>query len=188
MKEEPETLKAHKCILESRSAVLFDHLKSHNNHLVGMSLEEARFLFEFVYTDEINTANLDRLIKSKQQVSLGEDRHIPCPNEADVDLLDHTSARHSWMLTINRLIRVARRFNLDRLEKLLVSYLIDTFLAVPNILYVLMDALDQVEPLPLVEDVSLFFATEHIKELIKTDDFKRVPKHVLLKIVYKLSA
>lgn len=185
--------------MASRARELLDFLIGNDFHVRNISVEDAKFLFEFIYTDTLNEEKLERMIESEKtssrRIQVGSDNdaaQASFPPVVSIDkdgdcCLDYKSSRVNWMLVVNELIRGAIRFGLIRLERLLVHYMIDKFLAVENVLYVLMDALDdEKSALPLVEEVCLSFTKIHIKQLIKLDEFKLLPKHVLLKIVLKL--
>ena len=178
-----------------RAKELFMFLVANDFHLrdENIQLEKVKFLFEFIYTDELDESKLERLIEAAKLTENANNNQnlTTSPNENNDDCLDYKSTRVKWMLVVNDLIRGAIRFGLARLEKLLILYLIDKFLSVSNVLYVLMDALDEnrccvTGALPLVEEVCLSFTKIHVKQVIKLDEFKLLPKNVLLKIVLKL--
>ena len=173
-------------------------LVANDYHLPNIGMNEAKFLIEFIYTDELDEERLERMIESVRHRCEHELAVEPSPKPStntssnekdDENCLDYKSPRFKWMLVVNELIRGCIRFDLSRLEKLLVHYLLDKFLTLDTVLYVLMDALDQDRSggvLSLVEDVCLSFTKMQVREIIKLDEFKLLPKQVLLKIVLNL--
>lgn len=175
-------------------------LVANDYHLPNIGVDEAKFLIEFIYTDELDEERLERMIESVRhrcEHELGVEppsskkplTNLSSYEKDDENCLDYKSPRVKWMLVVNELIRGCIRFGLTRLEKLLVHYLLDKFLTIDTVLFVLMDALDQDRSggvLSLVEDVCLSFTKMHVKEIIKLDEFKLLPKQVLLKIVLNL--
>ena len=108
-----------------------------------------------------------------------------------------------WLLTINNLVRLCIQFKLERLEKLLLNYLLMHFMDLNNVLNILLDALDgsvfelnqststnidiQTKfKLNKVEELSLSYIKFHIKQIIKLEKFAQLPKDVLIKIVRTL--
>ena len=108
-----------------------------------------------------------------------------------------------WLLTINNLVRLCIQFKLERLEKLLLNYLLMHFMDLNNVLNILLDALDGTVfesnqsgtniidiqtkfKLEKVEELSLSFIKFHIKQIIKLEKFTLLPKDILIKIVRTL--
>jgi hypothetical protein len=115
-------------------------------------------------------------------------------DEDEWQTLDFNSSKFKWMAIINDFIRYSIEFKLHRLENLLINYLINNFLTTENVLYVIMDAIDvgndqkrrRQTQLGIVEEACLCFIKLNIKKVIKTDEFKLLPKSVLIKIVTRL--
>ena len=111
------------------------------------------------------------------------------------------TSEEKWLLTINNLVRLCIQFKLDRLEKLLLNYLLMHFMDLNNVLNILLDALDGTDfesnpsgtidiqtkfKLEKVEELSLSFIKFHIKQIIKLEKFTLLPKDILIKIVRTL--
>lgn len=178
-----ETIKSHRCILATRAPKLFEYLKRTDFRWSEMDLLSAEFVLGYIYTDEIDAEKLGRMIELEKKKG---DSNEEKGKEETYDFLNYKTKRTKWMLVINEIMRNAISFELNRLEKLLVNYLMDEFLSKTNVLYVLMDSLEESIKLPLVEEVCLSFIKLNVKEIIKIDEFKLLPKSVLLKIVLNL--
>lgn len=111
--------------------------------------------------------------------------------------LDVESEEEKWFLCINNIIRLTLRFGLERLEKLLLNYMIKNFIDLNNVLNILVDSIDGFEysestdfkvkfRLHKLEEICLSFIKVHIKKIIKLEKFTRLPKDVLIKIVRTL--
>lgn len=190
------TTRAHSCIVAVRAPCFYQHLTENDFKLADLTGDHLKFLLEFIYTDELNETALRRLIEHTKRLTTADappdlqrlQINDPTDDRDDDDwkTLDFKSDQFKWMLVPNRFIRFAIAFKLNRLEKLLVNYLVNSFLSVQNTLYVFMDALEDQESLSLVVEACLCFIRLNIKQIIKTDEFKLLPKKALLKIIVRL--
>lgn len=114
------------------------------------------------------------------------------------DRLNEDNLREFEALRINKLIRFAIKFKLDRLEKLLIEYLLKNVFSNENILDILLDSisgsseyknnslneldLSQVK-LDNVELIALDFIKLNIQDLVYNPKFQTLPKDVLIKII-----
>jgi hypothetical protein len=208
--------KVHRCILASRSKPFFDFLAERNFKLENVISDlEFKLVLEFIYTENLNETILAELVEAtRQQVNSGQhhDQVIKKLNRLSFEeleraefydestVLDFESDAERWMLTVNKLMRNAIRFRLERLEKLLLGYLINKFLTIDNVLNILMDSVDGVETssrdsgdlfgvdfgkkfkLVNVEEACLNVIKLNIKVVIQTSKFKYLNKALLIKI------
>jgi hypothetical protein len=174
-----EVFKVHKCIIASRSLCLYSYLEKNDSKVKIMSPKELCLIIGFLYNDNLSETLLNDLIeimKKKSKESNNED---------------------SWMLTLNKLIRYAIIFKLSRLEHLLLNFMISKFLNLNNILEILMDSMNgetsqdsKLEndfefriKLKGVEEACMNVIRLNIKDVVKLDKLKSIPKSILLKII-----
>jgi hypothetical protein len=213
--DEIKVYKLHKCVLASRSKTLFDFLARNNFKLIDvMSDLEFRLILDYLYTDNLNEDILGELAETAKQQRVETDQssersvltnklsfqELERVESYDENLvLDFESDEERWMLTVNKLMRIAIRFKLERLEKLLLCYLINKFITIDTVLNILMDSVDGVD-LPLlsdgsfeldssekfkllnVEEACLNVIKLNIKVIIQTSKFKYLNKGLLIKI------
>ncbi len=160
---------------------------------------EFKFIIEFIYSDLLNENTLTAIIEEKKLIN------TTATNDSNEikEILDMNTSEEKWLLTINNLVRLCIQFKLDRLEKLLLNYLLMHFMDLNNVLNILLDALDgtvfESNPsdtniidiqtkfkLEKVEELSLSFIKFHIKQIIKLEKFTLLPKDILIKIVRTL--
>lgn len=158
---------------------------------------EFKFIIEFIYSDLLNENTLTAIIEEKKLIN------TTAANDSNEikETFDMNTSEEKWLLTINNLVRLCIQFKLDRLEKLLLNYLLMHFMDLNNVLNILLDALDGTDfesnpsgtidiqtkfKLEKVEELSLSFIKFHIKQIIKLEKFTLLPKDILIKIVRTL--
>jgi hypothetical protein len=206
-------LKAHKCVLAARSNTFYEFLVRNSFKCSTMTEYEAKLLLDFIYTDNLNENLIIELFESNKKIKTHPNNDTSFKIienelkswEKDNQILDFESDEEKWLLSLNQMIRLAFLFKLDRFEKLLVEYLMKKMLTMDNILNVLMDSVDGIDlvsvldknlndyivedllgkkfKLPMVEKACMSIIRIRIKDVIKTEKFKYLPKNLLIEIV-----
>ncbi len=163
-----------------------------------------RLIVEFIYSDALNEILLESIIQEESSKSLPDQTSELSLDETKKNFhLDFECNQENWFLVINNIIRLSIFFKLERLEKLLLNYLIRVFIDLNNVLNILLDSLDGDDfsetnnenltanqtkiCLKKVEEICLSFIKFHIKQIIKLEKFAQLPKDVLIKIVRTLN-
>ena len=183
-----EVFDAHKCILAIRAYELYKYLENINFSTNELGKREFRLILEYIYSDDLNEELLNQAIND-YKIENVEVKLI------DLDLSKEENYKDAvfdyklekWYLIVNNLIRFSIKFKMDRLEKLLLNFLMYKYLNLNNCLNIFMDSIDsEAQNLVSVEEVCLTYIKIYIKNIIKLDKFKLLPKHALIKIVLRI--
>jgi hypothetical protein len=202
-----ETFAAHRCILTARSIELFNFIIKNDFKLEHIKPLEFKILLKYIYSDMLDEVLLKEFLeKEKLNDSNLEVIEIINNSANDEETSYFNTISDKWLLCINNLIRYSILFKMDRLQKLLVKYLMNKFLTNDNVLNILVDSVgssslnvlikhdDDLYKLKLNEKFQVELAMEaclsfiriHVKQIIKTSKFAKLPKEFIIKIVQSI--
>lgn len=184
-----ETIRIHKCLLETRAPMFHKFIKENNYKLLDFTILEVKILMEYVYTDELDEVLLEQLINFSNKV--------PIQNIYEkYGQSNKIIKNNSWKHAVNQMIRHSIRFNFQRLEKLLYSYLKEKHLNLENFSTILLDATNYFADnraqnsigLDDVEKICFSFIQKNFRNFIMLDyNLEVFPRKFLLKLIEKIS-